>query len=136
MQSKYRVGNSRSDHTAGTDRSPLPSITTTAPLHRSLAASRAAAAAAAVAVAVARRIRCRAELHGRQVVPEDHRRPRPAPGLPPHHPQGPICSLEAYFRRIPITDGRLNMGTWQGIWLCEHRDNASARKIVITLNGI
>uniref|UniRef100_A0ACD5Z0W7 Uncharacterized protein n=1 Tax=Avena sativa TaxID=4498 RepID=A0ACD5Z0W7_AVESA len=37
---------------------------------------------------------------------------------------------------IPITDGHLNMGTWQGIWLCEHRDQASARKIVITLNGI
>uniref|UniRef100_A0A0D3F1R0 Secondary thiamine-phosphate synthase enzyme n=3 Tax=Oryza TaxID=4527 RepID=A0A0D3F1R0_9ORYZ len=37
---------------------------------------------------------------------------------------------------IPITDGHLNMGTWQGIWLCEHRDNASSRKIVITLNGV
>uniref|UniRef100_J3MG46 Secondary thiamine-phosphate synthase enzyme n=1 Tax=Oryza brachyantha TaxID=4533 RepID=J3MG46_ORYBR len=37
---------------------------------------------------------------------------------------------------IPITDGRLNMGTWQGIWLCEHRDYATPRKIVITLNGI
>uniref|UniRef100_A0A0E0E447 Secondary thiamine-phosphate synthase enzyme n=1 Tax=Oryza meridionalis TaxID=40149 RepID=A0A0E0E447_9ORYZ len=37
---------------------------------------------------------------------------------------------------IPITDGRLNMGTWQGIWLCEHRDYATPRQIVITLNGI
>uniref|UniRef100_A0A0E0CGZ6 Secondary thiamine-phosphate synthase enzyme n=1 Tax=Oryza meridionalis TaxID=40149 RepID=A0A0E0CGZ6_9ORYZ len=37
---------------------------------------------------------------------------------------------------IPITDGHLNMGTWQGIWLCEHRDNASSRKIVVTLNGV
>ncbi|XP_062178789.1 uncharacterized protein LOC133883470 [Phragmites australis] len=37
---------------------------------------------------------------------------------------------------IPITDGRLNMGTWQGIWLCEHRDYATPRKIVITLSGI
>ncbi|TKW37638.1 hypothetical protein SEVIR_1G061101v4 [Setaria viridis] len=37
---------------------------------------------------------------------------------------------------IPITDGRLNTGTWQGIWLCEHRDHASPRKIVITLNGV
>ncbi|KAL0322809.1 UNVERIFIED_CONTAM: hypothetical protein Sangu_1900200 [Sesamum angustifolium] len=32
--------------------------------------------------------------------------------------------------------GKLNMGTWQGIWLCEHRDAATPRKIVITLNGI
>ncbi|KAM3297995.1 hypothetical protein ACQJBY_039784 [Aegilops geniculata] len=37
---------------------------------------------------------------------------------------------------IPITDGRLNMGTWQGIWLCEHRDYATPRTIVITLSGI
>jgi secondary thiamine-phosphate synthase enzyme len=41
------------------------------------------------------------------------------------------CSLT-----IPITDGRLNMGTWQGIWLCEHRDEPTARKVVVTLNGI
>ncbi|XP_020576012.1 uncharacterized protein LOC110021740 [Phalaenopsis equestris] len=37
---------------------------------------------------------------------------------------------------IPITNGRLNMGTWQGIWLCEHRDHGTPRRIVITLNGI
>nr|XP_043631216.1 uncharacterized protein LOC122602692 isoform X4 [Erigeron canadensis] len=37
---------------------------------------------------------------------------------------------------IPITDGKLNMGTWQGIWLCEHRDEPTARKVVVTLNGI
>uniref|UniRef100_A0A8I6YKG5 Secondary thiamine-phosphate synthase enzyme n=1 Tax=Hordeum vulgare subsp. vulgare TaxID=112509 RepID=A0A8I6YKG5_HORVV len=37
---------------------------------------------------------------------------------------------------IPITDGRLNMGTWQGIWLCEHRDYATPRTVVITLSGI
>ncbi|KAF7817692.1 UPF0047 protein C4A8.02c-like isoform X1 [Senna tora] len=37
---------------------------------------------------------------------------------------------------IPITNGKLNMGTWQGIWLCEHRDCATSRRVVITLNGI
>lgn len=36
---------------------------------------------------------------------------------------------------IPITDGHLALGTWQGIYLCEHRDHASARKIVATLQG-
>ncbi len=36
---------------------------------------------------------------------------------------------------IPITNGRLNMGTWQGIYMCEHRDFASSRKIIVTLNG-
>ncbi|KAL3603150.1 hypothetical protein D5086_004009 [Populus alba] len=50
--------------------------------------------------------------------------------------KGKICSLEAYPRRVPITDGKLNMGTWQGIWLCEHRDHPTARKVVVTLNGI
>ncbi|KAI4321707.1 hypothetical protein MLD38_035056 [Melastoma candidum] len=37
---------------------------------------------------------------------------------------------------IPITNGKLNMGQWQGIWLCEHRDIATPRSIVVTLNGI
>ncbi|KAL2344701.1 hypothetical protein Fmac_005986 [Flemingia macrophylla] len=37
---------------------------------------------------------------------------------------------------IPITNGKLNMGTWQGIWLCEHRDHPTARRVVVTLNGI
>ncbi|KAI8549203.1 hypothetical protein RHMOL_Rhmol06G0008200 [Rhododendron molle] len=37
---------------------------------------------------------------------------------------------------IPITNGQLNMGTWQGIWLCEHRDHPTARRVVVTLNGI
>lgn len=36
---------------------------------------------------------------------------------------------------IPIKDGRLNLGTWQGIYLCEHRDHGGARRIVITLTG-
>ena len=36
--------------------------------------------------------------------------------------------------QIPITQGRLNLGTWQGIYLCEHRDRGSNRKIIITLN--
>ncbi|KAG9325215.1 hypothetical protein KVV02_002069 [Mortierella alpina] len=36
---------------------------------------------------------------------------------------------------IPITNGRFNLGTWQGIWLCEHRNHASGRRIVVTLQG-
>ncbi len=36
---------------------------------------------------------------------------------------------------IPITDGRLNLGTWQGIVLGEHRDYGGARKIVVTIIG-
>ena len=36
---------------------------------------------------------------------------------------------------IPITDGRLNLGTWQGIYLCEFRDYGGSRKIVATVIG-
>lgn len=36
---------------------------------------------------------------------------------------------------IPITNGKLNLGTWQGIYLCEHRNYGGARKLVITING-
>lgn len=37
---------------------------------------------------------------------------------------------------IPISEGKLNLGMWQGIWLCEHRDHAGSRKLVVTLNGV
>lgn len=36
---------------------------------------------------------------------------------------------------IPITNSRLNLGTWQGIYLCEHRNYGGARKLLITING-
>jgi len=38
--------------------------------------------------------------------------------------------------QIPITNGKLNLGIWQGIYLCEHRNNASGRKLVLTAFGI
>ena len=36
---------------------------------------------------------------------------------------------------IPITDGKLNLGTWQGIYLCEHRNRGPDRKLIITIQG-
>ncbi|MFB0946355.1 MAG: secondary thiamine-phosphate synthase enzyme YjbQ, partial [Spirosomataceae bacterium] len=36
---------------------------------------------------------------------------------------------------IPITNGRLNLGTWQGIYLCEHRNNGGSRKLVLNAWG-
>ena len=36
---------------------------------------------------------------------------------------------------IPITNGKLNLGTWQGIYLCEHRSHGGSRKIVATITG-
>ncbi|XP_048754279.1 UPF0047 protein YjbQ-like isoform X2 [Ostrea edulis] len=36
---------------------------------------------------------------------------------------------------IPITNGNFNLGTWQGLWLCEHRNAAGKRNLVVTVNG-
>ena len=37
---------------------------------------------------------------------------------------------------IPITDGKLNLGVWQGIYLCEHRDHGTVRKLIATIQGL
>ena len=44
-------------------------------------------------------------------------------------------SITGVSLSIPITNGRLNMGTWQGIYLCEFRDYGGNRKIVATIIG-
>jgi len=36
---------------------------------------------------------------------------------------------------IPVKNGEFNLGTWQGIYLCEHRNRGGSRKIVVTLIG-
>ncbi len=36
---------------------------------------------------------------------------------------------------LPISEGRFNLGTWQGIYLCEHRNYGGSRKVVITIIG-
>mgnify|MGYP000417926270 CR=1 FL=1 len=40
------------------------------------------------------------------------------------------CSLN-----IPVTDGQLNLGVWQGVYLCEHRNHGGCRTIVVTVQG-
>lgn len=45
------------------------------------------------------------------------------------------ASLMGSSVQIPVTNGRLNLGTWQGIYLCEHRDRAVGRNLVITVFG-
>ncbi len=45
------------------------------------------------------------------------------------------ASLLGASVQIPITNGRLNLGIWQGIYLCEHRNNGGQRKLVITAMG-
>ena len=37
--------------------------------------------------------------------------------------------------QLPITNGRLNTGTWQGIWLGEHRNHGGSRTVIATIHG-
>ena len=45
-------------------------------------------------------------------------------------------SLMGSSVQIPITDGKLNLGIWQGIFLCEHRNHGGQRNLVISLFGV
>ncbi|MGO4921583.1 secondary thiamine-phosphate synthase enzyme YjbQ [Maribacter spongiicola] len=45
------------------------------------------------------------------------------------------ASLMGASVQVPVTKGKLNMGIWQGIYLCEHRNYATGRNIVLTLWG-
>ncbi|MDE7378528.1 MAG: secondary thiamine-phosphate synthase enzyme YjbQ [Paraprevotella sp.] len=50
----------------------------------------------------------------------------------PAHAKSTLCGVEL---TVPVTKGRLNLGTWQGIYLCEFRDYGGPRRIVATLTG-
>lgn len=45
------------------------------------------------------------------------------------------ASLMGTSVQIPITNGQLNLGIWQGIYLCEHRNRAGGRQLVLTAFG-
>lgn len=45
------------------------------------------------------------------------------------------CSIIGCNISLPIKDGNFNLGTWQGIYLCEHRNHGGRRKLVVTLLG-
>jgi secondary thiamine-phosphate synthase enzyme len=45
------------------------------------------------------------------------------------------CSLLGAAVSIPVTRGRLALGTWQGIFVCEHRNRGTVRHLVLTLHG-
>lgn len=42
-------------------------------------------------------------------------------------------SLMGNSLTIPVTNGRMNLGTWQGIYLCEFRNHGGSRKIIVTI---
>lgn len=73
--------------------------------------------------------------HFNQMVPEDapyYQHTMEGPDDMPAHLKASLLDSGLI---IPITRGRLNLGTWQGIYLCEHRDNGGSRKIVLTAIG-
>ncbi len=45
------------------------------------------------------------------------------------------ASLTGATLVLPVSDGRLALGTWQGIYLCEHRDRGGARSVLVTAFG-
>ena len=44
-------------------------------------------------------------------------------------------SLLGSSLNIPVSEGRLKLGTWQGIYLCEHRNHGGSRRIIATVHG-
>lgn len=75
------------------------------------------------------------ESHFNEMVPENapyYRHTFEGPDDMPAHLKSSIlgCSLT-----LPVTKGQLNLGTWQGVYLCEHRDQGSPRTLVLTLQG-
>ncbi|MEM9671590.1 MAG: secondary thiamine-phosphate synthase enzyme YjbQ [Cyclobacteriaceae bacterium] len=75
------------------------------------------------------------ERHINQMVPENapyYEHTLEGPDDMPAHIK---ASLMGSSVQIPITNGRLNLGTWQGIYLCEHRDHGGSRRLVLTAWG-
>ncbi|MDQ3289713.1 MAG: secondary thiamine-phosphate synthase enzyme YjbQ [Bacteroidota bacterium] len=75
------------------------------------------------------------ESHFNKMVPENapyYRHTLEGPDDMPAHIK---ASLLGNSVTIPITNGTFNLGTWQGIYLCEHRDHATRRWLVVTLQG-
>lgn len=73
------------------------------------------------------------ESHFNKMVPENapyYKHTLEGPDDMPAHIKG---SLLGSSITIPVSNGRLNMGTWQGIYLCEHRDHGGSRTLVLTL---
>jgi secondary thiamine-phosphate synthase enzyme len=71
----------------------------------------------------------------RRLVPEDDPLWTHTAEGPDDMPSHIKAALTATSLSIPIVNGRLGLGTWQGIYLCEHRDNAGSRNLIVTLHG-
>lgn len=75
------------------------------------------------------------ESHFNRMVPEDT-------SMFEHTLEGPDdmtshikSSILGHSVSVPVTNGQFNMGTWQGIYLCEHRNNGGRRRLIVTVYG-
>jgi secondary thiamine-phosphate synthase enzyme len=75
------------------------------------------------------------ESHFNKMVPENQSYYRHTSEGPDDMPAHLKAAILGNSLTIPITNGNFNLGTWQGIYLCEHRNHAGKRTVVITLNG-
>jgi secondary thiamine-phosphate synthase enzyme len=68
------------------------------------------------------------------LAPEDfpYRHTCEGPDDMPAHVKASVLGSSVW---VPVSDGRLALGTWQGIYLCEHRNQGGARSLVLTLQG-
>jgi secondary thiamine-phosphate synthase enzyme len=74
--------------------------------------------------------------HFEQLAPRDapyYRHSLEGPDDMPAHIKSVLIGCEL---TVPIRNGRLALGTWQGIYLCEHRDQAGSRTVLATLQGL
>lgn len=75
------------------------------------------------------------EQHFNRIAPENapyYRHTSEGPDDMPAHLKAAILGTSV---SIPVTNGKLNFGTWQGIYLCEHRNQGGKRWVVLTLMG-
>jgi len=80
-------------------------------------------------------VRADFESHFNKAVPENapyYRHDTEGPDDMPAHIKSSLLGSSVV---VPISSGRLNLGTWQGIYLCEHRDHAGRRRVVVTAFG-
>lgn len=75
------------------------------------------------------------ESHFNVMVPENARYYRHTDEGPDDMPAHLKASILGSSLTLPLTRGRLNLGTWQGIYLCEHRNDGGSRRLVVTIQG-
>lgn len=75
------------------------------------------------------------ESHFDEMVPENQPYYKHTLEGPDDMPAHIKSSLTGTSVQVPVTNGKLNLGTWQGIYLCEHRNHGGSRKLVLTAYG-